>query len=177
MGVCPDELRRNLLPETRERILRENWHSHDARWFLKVGMECGFDLANRLNKVTLRSMARTEMKRLMEAAGCDGAETVEDLTHLVDLACEVYFAPPMLEMEAKATGRDSLAGIVTRCLVQQEVDRAGVRGLYECACGSRHEGWLEACGLTGEVRIVKSMLRGDSRCEVSVTSIARVSDR
>jgi len=177
MSLSPDELRRNLPPEARERILRENWHSHDARWFLKVAVECGFDLANRLNQVTLRSMARTEMKRLMEAAGCNGVETMEGLTHLVDLACEIYFAPPMLEAEVKATGRDSIAGTVTRCLVQEEVDRAGVRGLYECACGSRHEGWLEACGFTGEVRIVKSMLRGDSCCEVSMTSIARQSDR
>lgn len=177
MSVCPDELRRNLLPETRERILRENWHSHDARWFLKVAVECGFEVANRLNQVTLRSMSRTEMKRLMDAAGCEGAETMEDLTRLVDLACEVYFPPPMLEAEVRATGPDSIVGTVTRCLVQEEVDRAGVRGLYECACGSRHEGWLEACGFTGKVTIVKSMLRGDSCCEISMTSIARVSDR
>ena len=39
MDIQPDELGKKLTPEVRERILRDNWHSHDARWFLKVSQE------------------------------------------------------------------------------------------------------------------------------------------
>jgi hypothetical protein len=168
-----DELKRRLTPEVRERILRENWHSHDARWFLKVGMECGFEVPNKLNQATLKSMVRTEMRRLLQAVGSPEVKSAGDFAELVGIACEVYFPPPMLEPEVKSIAVDSVAGVIKRCIVHEEVSRAGVAGIYECACGYRHEGWLEACGLRGDVRIVKSMLRGDPACEISVSSVSR----
>jgi hypothetical protein len=42
-----------LTAEQREKILRENWWSHDGRWFLKAAQELGFDVANRLNQKSL----------------------------------------------------------------------------------------------------------------------------
>ncbi len=65
MGLQADELRKRLTPEIRENVLRENWFAHDARWFLKVSEELGFDAGNRLNQITLRSMAKTYMKRII----------------------------------------------------------------------------------------------------------------
>jgi hypothetical protein len=176
MSVDLNELKGRLSADVRERIIRENWHSHDARWFLKVAVECGFDLANRLNQSTLRSMARTEMRRLIDASGCGPIETTEDLAKVLGLAMEVYFPPPMLEGEAEAVDETSARGTVTRCLVQEEVTRAGVQDLYECACPYRHLGWLEACGYSGKVEIRKSMLRGDLVCEFSITELSRLPD-
>jgi len=50
-----------LTAEQREKILRENWVSHDGRWFLKTAQELGFDVANRLNQIVIRSMGKTEL--------------------------------------------------------------------------------------------------------------------
>ena len=169
----PDELRKRLTPEVRANIMRENWHSHDARWFLKVGAECGFELANRLNIATIRSMGRTEMKRLWEALGCPAIESAEDFAKLAVLTGETYFSSEMLEEETRAVGVDTFEATITKCFVFEEVKKAGVTGLYECACAHRHEGWLEGCGLTGKVKILQSMMQGAPFCQVVDTSVAR----
>jgi hypothetical protein len=169
-----DDLRKRLTAEVLQRILSENWFSHDARWFLKVSAEYGFDVGNRLNQTTLKSMAKTEMRRLLEATGYGDIESGVDFAQMVELALAVYFPPPMLVGEVNTVDRDSVKGTITRCLVFDEVRKAGITGIYECACGCRHEGWLEACDLQGQVKIEKSMMRGDPVCEIAVTSISRV---
>lgn len=176
MGIQLDELRKRLPSEVRERILRENWHSHDARWFLKVSLEYGFDVANKLNKSTLRSMARTEMRRLLEATKCSQVETVDDFVKLTDIAFEVYVPLALLEAETRVTGEGSFTAIVKKCFVFEEAGRAGVTETYECACGYRFEGWAEACGLRGELKILRSLMRGDPFCEISISSISSIAD-
>jgi len=173
MPAEADELRARLTPELMADIMRANWHSHDARWFLKASVECGFDVANRLNKATIRSMARTEMMRLLEAMQCGEVRDMEDFARIANIACEVYFPAGMFEGGTEALGKDAARGIVRSCFVFEEVRRAGVTGVYECACGCRHEGWLAACGLDGKVEIVRSMMRGDPYCEVLASSVGR----
>lgn len=172
MAVQPDELRRKLTPKVREGILRDNWHSHDARWYLKVALECGFDVANKLNKDAAKSMGRTEMKRLLDAIGSGEVSTAEDFARAIEIVSELYYPPPLLEGEIKVTGGDSLTCITTKCYGFEEVRKAGGLGTYECACGHKSEGWLEGCGLKGEVSILRSMMHGDPFCEMSVSSIS-----
>ena len=172
----PEELRERLTPEVKERMMRENWHAHDARWFLKVGVECGFDVANKLNIATVKSMGKTEMKRLLEAMQIGGAENAGDFAKLAAIACETFFSPQMLEAETTANGVDFMKAIIRKCFVFEEVKKAGMTGIYECACGCRHEGWLEGCGLEGEVKILRSMMKGAPFCEIEVSSIARRAD-
>lgn len=176
MAIEPDKLRERLTPEVKAQLLRENWASHDARWYLKVGLECGFAVANKLNKDAVRSIGRTEIKRLLEATQSSEIKTAEDFIKIQKIACEVYFPPPMLEGEIKVTGEDSFVGITTKCYGFEEVRKAGGTKTYECACGARHEGWLAACGLKGEVRILRSMMQGDPVCEISISSISPTSD-
>jgi len=176
MAIELDRLRDRLSQGVKEELLRQNWHSHDARWYLKVALECGFDVANKLNKDAAKSMGRTEMKRLLDAIGSGEVSTAEDFAKAIEIACEVYYPPPMLEGEIKVTGDDSLTCITTKCYGFEEVRKAGGTGTYECACGHKNEGWLEGCGLKGEVRLLKSMMRGDRACEISVSSISPRSD-
>jgi len=176
MGIEPDKLRERLTPEVKAQLLRQNWASHDARWYLKVGLECGFNVANKLNKDAVRSIGRTEIKRLLEATQSSEIKTAEDFMKILKIACEVYFPPPMLEGEIKVTGENSIMGITTKCHGFEEVRKAGGTKTYECACGHRHEGWLAACGLKGKVRILRSMMQGDPVCEISVSSISPMSD-
>ena len=169
MGLQADALKKRLTPEVRETILRDNWFSHDARWFLKVSQELGFDVGNRLNQITLRSMAKTDMKRLLEAMNCQKIETPDDVVTVFQIAVELYFPPPMFQGQAAATGADSIEIVTTRCGTFEEVKKAGIVGIYQCTCNIRFESWLEACGLGGSANILRSMARGDPVCEVSLS--------
>lgn len=175
MGLRPDELRRKLTPEVRERILRDNWLSHDARWFLKASQELGFDVGNRLNQMTLRSMAKTDMKRLLEAMDCQRIEGPHDLATVFGIAQELYFPRPMLEGDFRVTGTDSALIRITRCPTFEDVKKAGIVGTYQCTCAIRFQSWLEACGLGGTATILTSMMRGDPICEISLSSVSQQS--
>ena len=176
MGLQPDELKNRLTPEVKENILRDNWHSHDARWFLKVSQELGFEVGNRFNQITLRSMAKTDMKRLLEAVGCQRIESPHDFATIFQIAQELYFPAPIFEGGFKVTGTDSAMVTVERCPTFEEVKKAGVIGIYQCTCAIRFESWLAACGLGGRASILQSMNRGDPLCKVSLTSISRLND-
>ena len=172
MGIQPDALRKKLTPEVRERILRDNWHSHDARWFLKVSQELGFDVANRLNQITLMSHNKTDLKRVLQAVEFQKIENTNDFIMIFEIAADLYFPRPMLEIEMKATSTDSSAITITKCPTFEEVKRAGIIGLYECTCWIRVESWLDACDLDGQVKIQRSMMQGDSICEILISSIS-----
>jgi hypothetical protein len=172
MSIQPDELKKKLTPEVRERILRDNWHSHDARWFLKVSQELGFDVANRLNQVTLRSHNKTDLKRILQAVEFKEIENINDAIMIFEIAADLYFPRPMLEIEIKATSTDSAAITITKCPTFEEVKKAEIIGLYECTCWIRVESWLDVCDLDGQVKIQRSMMQGDSICEISVSSIS-----
>ncbi len=172
MDIQPDELGKKLTPEVRERILRDNWHSHDARWFLKVSQELGFDVANRLNQITLRSHNKTDLKRVLQAIECQEIETVDDIVMVCKIAVDLYFPRPVLESEIKATSADSAMAIINRCPVFEEVKQAGIIGFYDCTCWIRFESWLDVCGFNGEVKIHTSMMQGDSICEILMSSIS-----
>jgi hypothetical protein len=169
MALQPDELKKRLTPEVRESILRDNWHSHDARWFLKVSQEFGFDVGNRLNQMTLKSMAKTDMRRMLEAMNCREIESLDDIVTVFRIAQELYWPRPMFQGEPKVTGVGSVTVEVTRCPTFEEVKKAGIVGIYQCPCALRFESWSEACGLSGKAKIVRSIMRGDPLCEISLS--------
>ncbi len=169
MALQPDDLKKRLTPEVRENILRDNWHSHDARWFLKVSQEFGFDVGNRLNQITLRSMAKTDMRRVLEAINWPEIQSPDDVVTVFQIAQELYFPPPLFQVAPKAIGADSIKVNITRCGTFEEVRKAGIVGVYQCPCAIRFESWSEACRLRGRANILRSMMRGDPVCEVSLS--------
>lgn len=154
-----------LTPEQREKILKENWISHDARWFLKVAQELGFDVASRLNQIVIRSMGKTEAKRFLRESGFGEVRKIEDLLYIFEEGCRLYY-PEEHEYEFKIMDKNTILGIVTRCIVFDAVKKAGVTDLYQCGCMTRHGAWLEAFGLDGEAFMRKSMMKGDNVCEL-----------
>ncbi len=176
MSLQPDELRNKLTAEVRENILRDNWFSHDARWFLKVSQELGFDEGNRFNQMILKSMAKTDMKRILRAVDCQTIESPDDVAAIFQIALELYFPSPWFEGEFRVTGADSAMVTVKRCHTLEEVQKAGILGVYQCPCAIRFESWLAACRLSGAASILTSMMRGDPLCEISLSSISRLPD-
>jgi hypothetical protein len=154
-----------LTAEQREKILKENWFSHDGRWFLKVAQELGFDVANRLNQIVARSMGKTEAKRFLIESNFGEVKKIEDLQYLFTEGCRLYY-PKEHEFEFKIMDKNAILGIVTRCVAFDAVKKAGATDLYQCSCATRHGAWLEAFGLDGEAFIRKSMMKGDDICEI-----------
>lgn len=153
-----------LTAEQREEILRDNWNSHDARWYLKVAQELGFDVANRLNHIVIRSMGKTEMKRLAQAVGAEKVRDVQELLEVFDLMMELYF--PQQVYRQRIEHKKRFRSTVAKCFVAEMVLQAGAADVYDCACAARFEGWLAALGLEGGVSIERSMLWGEPTCEI-----------
>ena len=157
-----------LTSEQREKILKENWFSHDGRWFLKVAQELGFDVANRLNQIVARSMGKTEAKRFLKESNFGEVKKIEDLQYIFTEGCRLYY-PKEHEFEFKIVDKNTILGKVTTCIAFDAAKKAGVTDVYQCGCMARHGAWLEAFGLDGEAFIRKSMLKGDDFCEVVCT--------
>lgn len=162
---------KSLTSDQRERLLREVWWLHDARWFLKVAQEYGFEVANKLNKITVRSMGKTELRKFIAEIAFSEVKSIEDFNRISKIAYEFYFPQPYYESEVKIRNENSGLCVVTKCYVLDNVKKAGVTDLYDCACDFRIKGWLEACNLEGEVKILKSMKKGDPVCEILVSLI------
>jgi hypothetical protein len=154
-----------LTSDRREKILKDNWFSHDGRWFLKVAQELGFDVANRLNQIVAKSMGKTEAKRFLIESNFGEVKNIEDLQYIFTEGCRLYY-PKEHEFEFKIVDKNTLVGIVTRCIAFDAVKKTGTTDVYQCSCVIRHGAWLEAFGLDGEAFIRKSMMKGDNVCEI-----------
>jgi len=155
----------SLIPEQREKILRDIWILHDARWFLKSIGEFGFDTATRLNLTVTKSMGKTEIKRLMAETNYGEIENIEDFKAIMEIAAALYF-PEEHKYELKILGKDSFLGHVLECYVYKNVSRAGATAIHQCAAKARFDSWLEAFGLEGEVITEKNTNNCNGTCKI-----------
>ena len=146
----------NLTAKQRERLLRQNWHSHDSRWFLKVAQELGPTVANRLNQITVRSMGKTEAKRFLTESNSGEVKNIEDLLHLFQEMGGLYYP----DFECKILDKNTILMYNTKCAIP-----ASAPAFYECACMVRAEGCMEGLGLDAEAWLRKSRKEGDDICE------------
>ena len=137
-------------PSEKEKLLREIWILHDARWFLKTVGEVGFDTATKINLAVARSFGKTEMKRLLVATGPGEIKNMADLKALMRIAADLYF-PEEHKYEFEILDQDTLIGHVLECYVYKHVNRAGTTEIHTCAATARLSAWMETCRLKGEV--------------------------
>jgi len=160
-------IRAELNPAEREKLLRELWWAHDARWFLKVAGELGFDTANRLNKAVIRSMGKTEAKELMTRTGAQIAD-IGDIVEIIRTGGEIYW-PEEHKYEMEVVGDNLIIGRVLQCYVWANVKKAGEAALayYRCAAPTRFRGWVDAFGVPGEVIASSDVDECNGSCEIS----------
>jgi len=137
----------NLPSSGREDLIRRAWYSHDARWYTLVAREFGFDVANSLNREAVRAVGRTEARRLAGAMGIPRAESLSDFLAFMDAGCDLYVAPPLIEMDVQQTSEREYTIHLTRCFVAENITKAGIAADYECAVFDRVQGWHDALGL------------------------------
>ncbi len=137
----------DLSPEEREGLIRSCWYSHDARWFNAVAQEFGLEAANRLNKKACRALGEAEMRRLIKALNIAKPTTVEELVQVIEVAFRVFAPPPLTQLEIRIVDEHSYEGWIKRCYIHENVTKAGIGPLYDCAAGDRIQGWHNALGL------------------------------
>jgi hypothetical protein len=137
-----------LLSDRKEKeLLRSCWYSHDARWYTAVAGEFGLEAANRLNKRVCRGLGEVEMHRLVRALGIAAPTTVQELVQVVEVAFRVFAPPPLTQLEIRVVDDHSYEAWIKRCFIHENVTKAGIAPLYDCAAGDRLQGWHDALGL------------------------------
>jgi hypothetical protein len=137
----------DLSPEEREGLIRNCWYSHDARWFNAVAQEFGLEVANRLNKQVCRTLGRAEMRRLMRTLRIAEPTTVQELVQVVEAAFRIFVPPPLTQLEIRVVDDHCYEVWIKRCYIHENVTKAGIAVLYDCAAGDRLQGWHDILGL------------------------------
>lgn len=137
----------SLTEQEQLELLRRCWYSHDARWFMAVAQEFGLQAANTLNKRACRALGEVEMRRLVAALGIAGPTTVQELTQVIEVAFRIFVPPPLTELEIRVVDDHSYEVWMKRCYIHENVTKAGIAPLYDCAAGDRIQGWHDALGM------------------------------
>jgi len=161
--MSPKEVK--LTPEQREKLLRNAWVLHDARWFLKAIEEFGFDTATKLNLTVIKSFAKTEVKQFIAETEYGEIKNIEDFKALGEILAALYF-PEEHKYEFKILDDNSLLGHILECYVYKNVSKAGITDIHQCAAKTRFDSWLEALGLEGEVIADKNTNNCNGTCKI-----------
>jgi predicted DNA-binding protein len=143
------DIMRRLSSSEREALLIKCWMSHDARWFMAVAMECGIEVANRLNQIAAHEIGKVEAKRIVHALQLP-VKNMDDYL----LAQEVligFFGPDLLDYRVIKVSDNTYQVHVKRCFANENIVRAGIAEHYECGIFARVTGWLKALGLEYEM--------------------------
>ena len=138
---------RTLNAETEKDLLRRCWLWHDARWFAAVAGEFGMEAANRINRKNVRALGQVEMRRLMKAHGVERVDDVAGAMELYDAGRDLYVPPSLMDADVSPVAANAYDVTFRRCYVHENITRAGIAELYDCAVFERIQGWHDAWGL------------------------------
>jgi len=161
--MSPKEVK--LTAEQKEKLLRNIWLLHDARWFLKSVEQFGFDTATKLNLAVVKSIARTEIKQLLAETDFGEVRNIKDLQALMEIAAILYF-PEEHKYEFKVVDNNTFVGHVLECYVYKMVSKAGTTAIHQCAAKLRFDSWCQAMGLEGEVINEKDTSDCNGTCKI-----------
>lgn len=116
---------------------------------LKIHWGIWLDTATKLNLTVVKSIGKTETRRLLAQTDYEEIKNLEDSIAIIEIAADLYF-PGEHKYEIKVLDKNSLLGHVLECYVHKNVSEAGFTDIYQCATKTRFDSWLEAFGLEGE---------------------------
>ena len=154
-----------LTVEQKEKLLRNIWLLHDGRWFLKSVEQFGFDTATKLNLAVAKSIARTEIKQLLDETDFGEVRNMKELQAVMEIASLLYF-PEEHKYEFKVVDNNTFVGHVLECNVHKMVSKAGTTAIHQCAAKLRFDSWCQAMRLDGEVINEKDTSNCSGTCEI-----------
>lgn len=155
-----------ILPQAeREELLRKNWMTHDAMWFLHTLQECGIEKTSQVNRAAVRSMGEIEARRLQRALGIEAIRTFADLKRFLDGAWDLVKAD-FMEFRVAYPREGVVRWDVDRCFAHDGISKMGAIDGYECGIFERIEAWFDALGVGYRVTpvVVGCAMHTDGRC-------------
>ncbi len=137
-----EKMNKNDLKE----LFSKNWLTHDAMWYGNCVFEQGPEIANRLNKKAVRSMAGIEIKRIMKLMGIPRTTTIkhfDELAEIIETAI-LLVQTSFMKFDFSFPRKNVLHGQFHDCFAHDGVKRYGMIKEYECGILERVKGWLDA---------------------------------
>ena len=149
----------------REKILRHNWWGHDGRWYMFVAKELGFDKANEMNMKINKAVGKLEIKNIMAISAIRKESIKQNLIKFLKMNLKLC-AKDVFNLEDFIEEGENIVFKVSKCAAHSGTQKAGYMSDYQCACFKRCEGWLEALDLSYQSFVRKSLMKGDTFCEI-----------
>lgn len=158
-----DKLDKHQLKE----LIVKCWMTHDGSWFYNCVKELGIDVANKLNKSSIKLLATIEVQRVKKARGMENEKitTFEQLKNYIDDAFSVIKGD-FMEFNYTFPEKNRLHWEMNRCFAHEGMKRIGVGKLYECGILYRVSCWLDVLGIKHEIepKIEKCLLVSQNKC-------------
>lgn len=155
---------------SQEEKLYRYWWLHDGAWYQNVAKTYGFETANKLNKESLRSMAKRTMQTYVRERGLDSS-TMDLATlvhHFMEGAGEMW-PDEWVDLESHILGPDSFEVVLKKNFAIEMLRKAGTLEKYECTGLVLREGWFAGLGVKNYVQEEKEcMVKGDPVCRFLV---------
>jgi Family of unknown function (DUF6125) len=131
-------------------LLNKCWMTHDGAWFMHSCSEYGIEMANRINKSAISSLAPMEIARFKKALGFDDQEinTFDQFKAFFTQAAKLVIPDFMGGRFIFEDGQVlSMEMESLQCFAYKGMQRMGVIDQYECGVIYRIECWLDALGI------------------------------
>ena len=155
-----------ITPAQKEKLIRNIWILHEARWFIKCIQKFGFETATELNLMVAESIGKTEIKQLLAEIGHEKVKDIHEFDKLMHIAADVYF-PPEHKFRMEIMDDKTYCGKVLDCYVYKNVQKAGTTAIHKCAARLRFVSWAKAFGLNCNVASSGDTPNCNGRCDIT----------
>lgn len=145
-----NDIMKSLHPKELKELLLKCWMTHDGMWFYHCQKECGMEKTNKINKSTIKSLAKIEIKRIQKAFDIGKINSFKELQNIVDKAFEVFKAD-FMGFTYNFPNKNQLQFEINKCFAYEGMKRIGVIDQYECGIFYRIESWFDALNINYEV--------------------------
>jgi hypothetical protein len=163
---------RSLSKKELKELLNKCWMTHDGMWFYHCMEMCGIEMANRINKAAVKSMAMIEVKRIKKALRIEDIRKFDDLKELIEGAMGLMKAD-FMEFVASFPSKDVFRWEMVGCFAYEGIKRLGVIDQYDCGIFDRVDGWFDGLGLhySATPQFEGCLMHKDGKCAREYTFV------
>jgi hypothetical protein len=150
-------------------ILNKCWMSHDGMWFNNCLQEFGIEIANKLNKASIKNLSGIEIKRILNAFEIEKG-SIDNFEQFKRFFIEVsgLFIPDFMNVSWTFPENNIVHWEFKKenCFAYYGIKKLGVIENYECGVIFRLECWLNELGIKYEVnpKIKNCLMLNQGNC-------------
>ena len=139
-----EQLNKHQLKE----LLVKCWMTHDGSWFYNCVKEFGIEIANKLNKASIKTLSPFEVQRVQKALGMEKTKvkSFEQLKTFINNGFSLLKGD-FMDFNYTFPRNNVLHWEMGRCFAYEGMKRIGITNKYECGLLYRLGCWLEVIGV------------------------------